>query len=113
METAILPESPEFMADTPKRGLRVPTIVLAILWRFGYRVNMELRPVFNLMLRILSIFGMAAAFLWISPPLRVTVLTGLGQATLMLAKFSPYSYILLALTLGAGAVMSLASPKPQ
>jgi hypothetical protein len=74
---------------------------------------MELRPVFNDMLRILSIFGMAAAFLLISPPLRATVLNGLGQATLTLAKYSPYSYIVLALALGAGAVRSLATPKAQ
>ena len=65
------------------------------------------------MLRILSIFGMAALFLMISAELRATVLLGLGKATLEIAKYSPYSYIVLALALGAGAVCSLATPKPQ
>jgi len=65
------------------------------------------------MLRILSIFGMAALFLLISPSLRASVLFGLGAATFQLAKYSPYSYIMLAIGLGVGAVWSLASPKPQ
>jgi len=58
-------------------------------------------------------FGMAALFLLISADLRATVLTGLGRATFELAKYSPYSYIVVALALGAGAVMSLAPSKPQ
>jgi len=65
------------------------------------------------MLRILSIFGLAGLFLLISGELRATVLLGLGKATFELAKYSPYSYIVLALALGAGAVMSLAPSKPQ
>jgi hypothetical protein len=65
------------------------------------------------MLRIFSLFGMAALFLLISPSLRASVLFGLGQATFELAKYSPYSYIVLALILGAGAVRSLAPAKPQ
>lgn len=58
-------------------------------------------------------FGMAALFLLISPSLRATVLVGLGQATLELSKYSPYSYIVIAIILGFGAVKSLAPAKPQ
>ena len=65
------------------------------------------------MLRLLSLFGMAALFLLISPAFRGSVLSILGQATLELAKYSPYSYIALAILLGAGAVKSLAPAKPQ
>jgi hypothetical protein len=65
------------------------------------------------MLRIIGAFTMATAFLLISPSLRESVLLGLGQATLQLAKYSPYSYILLALGFGVFAVKSLAMPKPQ
>jgi hypothetical protein len=56
---------------------------------------------------------MAALFLFISPALRGSVLMGLGRATFELTKYSPYSYIALALALGTCAVMSLASPRPQ
>ena len=65
------------------------------------------------MLRVLALLGMAALFLLISGELRAAVLFGLGRATLELAKYSPYSYILLVLALGAGAMRSLATPKPQ
>jgi hypothetical protein len=65
------------------------------------------------MLRIISIFGMAALFLFISPSLRGTVLFGLGKTTFAISQYSPYSYILIALMLGAGAVMSLAPAKPH
>ena len=65
------------------------------------------------MLRIISIFGMASGFLLISPSLRGSVLTGLGHATFEISKYSPYSYIVMALALGAGAVWSLATPKAQ
>ena len=65
------------------------------------------------MLRVMSIFGMAALFLTISPSLRASVLMGLGRATFEIGKYSPYSYIGLALALGTCAVMSLASPRPQ
>jgi hypothetical protein len=65
------------------------------------------------MLRILSIFGLAGGFLLISPELRNTVLLGLAKATCELAKYSPYSYIVLAIALGAGAVCSMATPRPQ
>jgi hypothetical protein len=65
------------------------------------------------MLRVISIFGMAGGFLLISPSLRGSVLTGLGHATFELGKYSPYSYIALALALSVAAVRSLASPKPQ
>jgi hypothetical protein len=56
---------------------------------------------------------MASLFLLISPSLRGSVLFGLDQATFTMVKYSPYSYIALALALGAVAVWSLASPKPQ
>lgn len=58
-------------------------------------------------------FGMAALFLLISPSLRGSVLFGLGEATIQLAKYSPYSYIVIAVVLGAGAVKSLAPARPQ
>jgi hypothetical protein len=56
---------------------------------------------------------MAGGFLVISPSLRGTALFGLGQATFFLDKYSPYSYILLALGLGGAAIFSLTSSKPQ
>jgi len=56
---------------------------------------------------------MAGGFLLISPSLRGSVLSGLGQATLEMSKYSPYSYIVLALALGTAAVWSLATPKAQ
>jgi hypothetical protein len=56
---------------------------------------------------------MASLFLLISPSLRGSVFFGLDQATIQMGKYSPYSYIALALALGAAAVWSLASPKPQ
>ena len=65
------------------------------------------------MVRIIGALTMAFAFLVISPSLRGSVLLGLDRATLELAKYSPYSYILLAVALGACAVRSLAMPKPQ
>ena len=74
---------------------------------------MELRPVHYDMLRVFSLIGMAGGFLLISPALRSSVLLGLGQATTQMAKYSPFSYIMLALALGAGAVWSLAMPKPK
>jgi hypothetical protein len=58
-------------------------------------------------------FGFGALFLLISPSLRESVLSGLGQTMLQLSKYSPYSYIGLAIVLGAGAVKSLATPRPQ
>lgn len=57
--------------------------------------------------------GMGGGFLLISPSLRATVLFGLGQAMLEMAKYSPYSYVGAALALGVGAVWSMATPKPQ
>jgi hypothetical protein len=65
------------------------------------------------LLRALSIFGLAALFLLISPSLRGTVEFGAWQVMIALSKYSPYSYIGLALVLGAGAVKSLATPRPQ
>lgn len=65
------------------------------------------------MLRLMAIFGMGAGFLLISPSFRESVLNALGSATLEIAKYSPYSYILMAIVLGVGAVRSLAAPRPQ
>jgi hypothetical protein len=65
------------------------------------------------LLRALSIFGLGALFLLISPSLRGTVLSGLWQVTIALSKYSPYSYIGLALVLCAGAMKTLATPRPQ
>ena len=56
---------------------------------------------------------MTGAFLFISPPLRGSTLAGLGHIVFFLDQYSPYSYILLAIALGVGAVWSLASEKPQ
>lgn len=56
---------------------------------------------------------MAGGFLLISPSLRGTVLFGIGRATFELAKYSPFSYIALAVALGMAAVWSMATPKPQ
>jgi hypothetical protein len=74
---------------------------------------MELRSGIRHMLRAIAMFGFGALFLLISPPLRESVLFGLGQMMLAISKYSPYSYIGLALVLGAGAVKSLATPRPQ
>jgi hypothetical protein len=56
---------------------------------------------------------MATVFLAISSSFRETVLSGLGQAVLVLTQYSPWSYIGLALALGVFAVKSLAPVKPQ
>ena len=65
------------------------------------------------MIRVMSILGMSGGFLVISPPLRGTALSLLGQMMFFMDKHSPYSYIVLAIALGVGAVWSLAAPKPQ
>jgi len=65
------------------------------------------------MLRAFSIFGMFGSFLFISPPFRGSVLNILATIMLFLAKYGPYSYILLAISLGIGAIWSLSAPKPQ
>lgn len=56
---------------------------------------------------------MTGGFLLISPSLRGTVLFGISRGMFELAKYSPYSYIALALAVGGGAVWSMTSPKPQ
>ena len=56
---------------------------------------------------------MAGGFLFISPPFRGTVLNLLNQGMLFMDKHSPYSYIVLAISLGVAAVWSLSAPKPQ
>jgi hypothetical protein len=62
---------------------------------------MELRERI-LMLRAFSLLGMASGFLIISPGLRGTVLDGFALAAAGLDKYSPYSYIAVALALLAG-----------
>ena len=56
---------------------------------------------------------MTGGFLVISPPFRGSALSLLAQGMFIMDKYSPYSYILLAITLGVAAVWSLAAPKPQ
>ena len=56
---------------------------------------------------------MAGAFLLISAPLRGSVLKGLAWAMFEMDRHSPFSYIVLALAVGAGAVRSLASPRAR
>jgi hypothetical protein len=63
--------------------------------------------------KFLSLLGMAIGFLAISPSFRGSVLNGLGQATLALSEYSPWSYMALALAIGVFAVKSLAAPKPR
>jgi hypothetical protein len=65
------------------------------------------------MIRVMSLFGMTGGFLMISPSLRGSVLSVLGRVTFTLDQYSPYSYIVGALVLGAGAVFSLSSPKSR
>jgi hypothetical protein len=65
------------------------------------------------MIRVISLLGMAGGFLAISPPLRGSALKGLALAMLEMGKYSPYSYIALALALGFGAVRSMATPKAR
>ena len=65
------------------------------------------------MIRVLSLLGMAGGFLLISVPLRISALAGLARIMFEMSKYSPYSYIVLALAVGVGAVKSLALPKPQ
>jgi hypothetical protein len=65
------------------------------------------------MLRLISLLGMSSGFLFISPPFRASVLLGLGRTILELDKYSPWSYMVLALVLGYFAVKSLAPVKPQ
>ncbi len=54
------------------------------------------------MLRAFSLLGMTSGFLMISPGLRGTLLNGLAQAAAELDKYSPYSYIGVALALLGG-----------
>jgi hypothetical protein len=65
------------------------------------------------MIRGISLLAMAAGFLIISASLRRSALSILGRAMLALDKFSPYSYIALALALGAGVILSVSSTKPR
>ena len=65
------------------------------------------------MIRVMSLLGMTSGFLLISPSLRGSALNVLGRATFALDKYSPYSYIAMALVLGAAAILSLSSAKPR
>jgi len=65
------------------------------------------------MLRVISLLGMSSGFLMISPPFRANVLLGLARTIFELDKYSPWSYMGLALVLGYFAVKSLTPAKPQ
>jgi hypothetical protein len=65
------------------------------------------------MIRAISLLGMTGGFLVISPSLRGTALVALGQVTFTIDRYSPFSYIALALGLGVAVVFSLASPKSR
>jgi hypothetical protein len=65
---------------------------------------MELRNG-NIMLRAFSLLGMTGGFLIISPGLRGTVSSGFALAAAGLEKYSPYSYVLVALAL-LGSLMA-------
>jgi len=65
------------------------------------------------MLRVVSLFAMSSGFLLISPPLRGSALAGLGRVMFEMDKYSPWSFIVLAIAVGLGAVWSMANPKPQ
>ena len=54
--------------------------------------------------------GLAAGFLVISPPFRMTVLTGINSAVNTLNYYSPLSYIALGIVLLGGAALSVHSP---
>ena len=97
----------------PQKGVAGTYHSTSELVRFPLARQDGISTGFNYMLRVISLFGMAGGFLLISPSLRGSVLFGLGEATTQMSKYSPYSYIVLALALGAAAVWSLASPKPQ
>jgi hypothetical protein len=60
------------------------------------------------MLRAFSLLGMTGGFLVISPGLRETLLSALVQAVAGLDKYSPYSYIALALALLGGLMVAFA-----
>jgi hypothetical protein len=62
------------------------------------------------MIRALALIGFGGGFLAISPPFRLTVLTGIGAAVNTLNYYSPLSYIALGIVLLGGAAYSVYSP---
>ena len=58
------------------------------------------------MLRAFSLLGMTGGFLVISPGLRGTLLAAFAQAAAGLDKYSPYSYIAVAVALLGGLMMA-------
>ena len=60
------------------------------------------------MLRAFSLLGMTGGFLIISPGLRETILTGFAQAAAGLDRYSPYSYIIVAIALLGGLMIAFA-----
>jgi hypothetical protein len=54
------------------------------------------------MTRALSLFGLAALFLLVSPPLRKDVLGGINKCVLAMQFYAPLSYV-------AGVILVLAS----
>ncbi|MGA2268162.1 MAG: hypothetical protein ABSH44_06790 [Bryobacteraceae bacterium] len=59
------------------------------------------------MIRAFSLLGMTSGFLIISPYLRESVLNGFAQVAAGLDKYSPYSYVGVALALLGGLVAAL------
>ncbi len=57
--------------------------------------------------------GLAAGFLMISQPFRMTVLHGIDSAVTTLNYYSPLSYIGLGIVFLGGAALSLHSPRPH
>src|ERR1039458_9318143 len=63
------------------------------------------------MIRALALIGFGGGFLVISPPFRMTVLTGIGAAVNTLNYYSPLSYIALGILLVGSAAYSVYAPE--
>jgi len=61
------------------------------------------------MLRAFSLLGMTSGFLIISPGLRGTILDGIATVAAEMDKYSPYSYIAVALALLGGLMAAFSS----
>jgi hypothetical protein len=59
------------------------------------------------MLRVLGTFGFAGAFVMISGDLRQAALEGIGMAVSFAQKYSPYSYVVVALLVLDGVSRTL------
>lgn len=66
------------------------------------------------MIRVLGMFGLGGGFLLISSHLRVTAVTGLASMTAEIQRYSPFSYVGLALAMLVGmAFMLHSTPRPR